>query len=88
VTDDNSEVDESFIYWAESLSSDRPVCTTSHPTLHHLGEVVPGHLHVVLRRNRLSIADPDALVGPMWPQHGSFRFEVPVTFLIEPLLVN
>ena len=51
-----------------------------HPTLHHLRELP--------RSNRLSIADPDALVGPMWPQHGSVRFEVPVTFLVETLLVN
>ena len=33
-------------------------------------------------------AASDALVGPMWSQHGSVRFEVPVTFLVETLLVN
>ncbi len=36
----------------------------------------------------IRVAAPDALVGPMWSQHGSVRFEVPVTFLVEPLLVN
>ena len=36
----------------------------------------------------IRVAASDALVGPMWSQHGSVRFEVPVTFLVETLLVN